>query len=389
MGIGIAVSPRVLFVVTGLHTGGAERQLALLLSRLHGRSIEAGVVSLAAAGTVSAQIEALGIPVWRLNLDTLLRLPQAFWRIVKITRAFRPDVVQGWMYHGNLAACVATTFAVGRPALVWGIRQSLYDLAREKMVTRLVIRLGARVSRWVDALVYNSEISRIQHEAHRFDRKRARVIDNGFDTDAFRPDLTARDSVRRELGIPKEASIVGCIARYHPMKAHRVFLDAAAKLAKTRPDAHFLLAGRGVIAEHPDFAHWLHLPELAGRLHLLGERQDIPRLIAALDIVSSSSSWGEAFPNVIGEAMCCAVPCVVTDVGDCRRIVGDTGRVIPAGDSSALAEALDNILALSVTERWALGEAGRRRVRQYFSLDEVASRYASLYQEVRKIWMKI
>lgn len=374
---------RILFVTTGLAVGGAEMMLFKLLCRLDGSAIEAAVVSLMGPGPVSVKLETLGVPVWHLGLEKPWRLASAPLRLARIARRFNPDVVQGWMYHGNLAARLAEAFASDHTALVWGIRQSLYDLWREKPLTHLAIRIGARLSRRVDALVYNSQTSRDQHEAKGYDGRHARVIDNGFDTEVFRPDSPARVSVRNEFGILPEAPLIGFIARYHPMKGHDIFLRAASILARNRPEVHFLLAGMRVTAGHPVFASRLYVPELAGRVHLLGERQDIPRLMAALDL-ASSSSWEEAFANAIGEAMSCAVPCVVTDVGDSRRIVGDTGRVVPAGDADALARAWNEILTLSVLERQALGEAARRRVLEFFSLDEVARRYAALYREVAK-----
>ncbi len=373
------VTPRVLVVTTGLHTGGAEGQLALLLSRLSGHAIEAIVVSLAARGPVSARVEALGVPVWHLDLKAPLRVPGALSRLMAITRAFRPQVVQGWMYHGNLAALVAWKLAAKRARLIWGIRQSLYDLRREKPVTRQVIRFGARCSRRAHAIVYNSYTARAQHEAIGFARGAAHVIDNGFDNGLFRPDLEARDDVRRQLRVPPDTPLIGLIARYHPMKGHDMFLRAAALLAQSDTRTHFLLAGRDVVPSHPLFAPWLGHPTLGKRLHLLGERADIPRLTAALDI-ASSSSWGEAFPNAIGEAMSCGVPCVATDVGDVRRILGEAGVVLPVGDEPALADAWARLLANDEL-RHQMGTAGRRRVADHFSLDRTAARYAALYSE--------
>jgi glycosyltransferase involved in cell wall biosynthesis len=172
------------------------------------------------------------------------------------------------------------------------------------------------------------------------------------------------------------------IARYHPMKGHAVFLEAAATLANRIQNVNFLLAGRDVIASNPNLARWINLPVLEGRLHLLGERQDIPRLTAALDIATSASSWGEAFPNTLGEAMSCAVPCIATDVGDARRILGDTGIIVPAGDSRALALAWERLLAEPKETAHAMGNAARQRVIASFALNQISTQYAALYQRL-------
>lgn len=369
---------KVLFVTTGLATGGAEKMLAKLLSRLHGRAIDAGVVSLMGRGAVSTEIEALGVPVWHLGLDAPWRLPMASVELARIVRRFGPGVIQGWMYHGNLAAFLACVVAPASPRLCWGIRQSLYDLAREKPGTRVMIRLGAHLSSRAEAIVYNSEAARRQHESFGYAASRALVIDNGFDSNRFHPDTDACRAVRGELGLAPETIIVGLIARYHPMKGHKIFLQAASMLAERMSSVHFLLVGRGVVAENSSLAPWFSLPVLQGRVHLLGERQDIPRITAALDI-ASSSSWGEAFPNAVGEAMACGVPVVATDVGDVRRIVGEAGLVVPVGDAEALASAWKCLLEDKAARR-RMGEIGRQRVIDEFSIDAAAQCYAELYE---------
>ncbi|HYE74577.1 MAG TPA: glycosyltransferase, partial [Blastocatellia bacterium] len=117
------------------------------------------------------------------------------------------------------------------------------------------------------------------------------------------------------------------------------------------------------------------------RCRLLGIREDMPRLTAALDIATSSSSYGEGFPNVLGEAMACEVPCVVTDVGDSALIVGPVGRVVTPQTPQALATAWQDLLEMDVNARRNLGQALRRRAAE-FGLSKVVSKYEGLYKEV-------
>lgn len=373
---------RILFVSTGLATGGAEKQLRALLGQLLEKGVEAGVVSLASPGPVSQEIAALGIPHWHLDLEGVWRLPLAAWRLAMIVRRFRPDVVQGWMYHGNLAA-LWTALAVGRVPVVWGVRQSLYDLQREKLFTRQVIRLCAWLSSRAAAIVYNAYLPRQQHESFGFAAERGTVIGNGFDGTHWRPDDAAYLSVRSELGLTPDTPLIGLIARYHPMKGHETFIQAAACLAGSRPDVHFLLAGRGVEASRQPFPDWIKAhPVLLSRVHLLGERHDIPRLTAALDI-ASSSSWGEAFSNAIAEALLCAVPVVATDVGDARAIIGDSGICVPVGDAEAMSEAWAKLLTMPGEARRQLGELGRLRLLARFGIEAIADRYLELYRGSR------
>ena len=196
------------------------------------------------------------------------------------------------------------------------------------------------------------------------------------------PDAPARTDVRAALGLPIDASLVGLFARFDPQKNHLGFVQAAAMVWAQHPQVHFLLAGKDVedsnpalhaaIAAHPGFAK---------HMHLLGLRNDIPRLMAALDVYASSS-FGEAFPIVLGEAMACCVPCVVTDVGDSADIVGDTGRVVAAGDMPALAEQLLALLRLPAQQRAALGQQARARVQREYEIGHVTRLYQDLYERV-------
>lgn len=371
---------RVLYVITGLSTGGAEKQLARLLSHLHGYGIEVSVVSLSARGAVSDEIEELGIPVWHLGLAQPWQLPWAAVRMMCITRHVRPHVIHGWMYHGNLAALfMARSMARGIP-VVWGVRQSLYDLQREKAMTRALIRISARLSARAAAIVYNAQLSRRQHEDFGYATLSAKVIGNCFDCNQWLPDDQARDSVRQELGLPSHAPLIGLIARYHPIKGHEVFFDAASRLLDIGMEAHFLLAGRGVTPDTPPFTGFLQkYPDLENYIHLLGERHDIPRLTAALD-VASSTSWGEGFSNTIGEALLCAVPVVVTEVGEAREIVGDAGQIVQPGDAKAMAKAWNDLLALDFKARRQIGMIGRNRICNKHGAKAVAQRYLELYR---------
>ncbi|MBT9173999.1 MAG: N-acetyl-alpha-D-glucosaminyl L-malate synthase [Syntrophomonadaceae bacterium] len=212
-------------------------------------------------------------------------------------------------------------------------------------------------------------------------RDKMTVIPNGFDLEVFKPDPASRLSVRRELGLPEDAVLVGLVARFDRQKDHRNFVHAAGKVAAEYPGARFLLCGSGVTAENRELDGWLRAAGVRDRCHLLGQREDVPRLMAALD-VAVSSSLGEAFPLVVGEAMSCGVPCVVTDVGDSALIVGDTGKVVPSEDFAALACGIGELLEAGAERRSLLGEAARRRIGEHVSLPDMVAAYERLYREI-------
>jgi len=154
------------------------------------------------------------------------------------------------------------------------------------------------------------------------------------------------------------------------------------RVAARSPSAHFVLCGDGVTSDNAALAGWIEAAGLRERCHLLGPRDDMPRLTAALDVACSASAYGEGFSNVLGEAMACEVVCVATDVGDAALIVGDTGSVVPPRDPAALAAALGAVLALDPGARAQMGRAARARVEEKFDLSTCVARYAALYSRL-------
>lgn len=370
---------RVLHIISDLSVGGAEMVLCNLLSALDRTQFEPLVISLMDKGPLRARLEALGIPVYSPRMASAWPNPLAWWRLLRLVRELRPDVLQGWMYHSNLAASLARAVWRLRAPVVWSVHYTLGNLRRERRLTAFVIRLCGRISRTTDSIIFVSRTSQEQHAALGYDVSRSQVFPNGINLNEFRPSTEARQSVRQELRLTDDAPLIGHIGRYHPMKDHANFLRATRLIVEARPDTHFLLAGRGVTSANAELCQLLQELDLTNCVHLLGERHDIPRLAAALDVFVLASAYGESCPNIIGEAMACGVPCVVTDVGDARWIVGDAGGVVPPRESSALAAQVLHLLSLDATARCALGQAARQRVSDLFSLDSVAQDYAKLY----------
>jgi glycosyltransferase involved in cell wall biosynthesis len=333
-------------------------------------------------GTIGPRIRELGVPLYTLGLRPNIFNPLRLFSIRSLVRRFQPNVVQGWMYHGNVMASCASFFSDRRPPVVWDVQQSIRKVGDYGWLTGNVIRLGALASRNPAKIIYVSQTGAEQHEALGYSPVRRMIIPNAIDVETFRPDNDARQQVRAELGIDPQTILVGLVARYHPMKDHASFLRAAARVACTDASVCFLLIGKGVSRDQPALAELIDKHHLNNRAFLLGERRDTPRLTAALDIACSTSSWGEAFSVAIGEAMACGVPCVVTDVGDSAYLVADTGLSIPPGDSEALAGAINCLINAGVERRRQLGAAACQRVQNEFSLPAIAQRYEELYGEL-------
>jgi glycosyltransferase involved in cell wall biosynthesis len=372
---------RIVHLITGLGTGGAEMMLVRLLSKTDRRQFEPVVISLSGRGALGGVIEDLGIPVLGADMNSGRPTMAGICRSISLARNLKADIIQGWMSHGNLASQLSGTLMGSRVSVIWNIRQSIYSLRYYGKKTAALIKIGSYISRLPKAIVYNSKSGAEQHEALGYQRDKRVIIPNGFDVDTFRPDSEAIESVRKELKIPMGAFIIGLIARNDPLKDHFTFLHAASLMLEFQPNVHFVLAGFGVDRRNKILNNLIMDLNLPDNVHLLGERFDIPRLNAAMD-VATSSSYAEGFPNVIGEAMSCGVPCVVTDVGDSALLVGDTGIVVEPKRPESLCKGWVKLIEMPAKDRQRIGEAARKRIIDHFSIDFIARQYEQLYREV-------
>ncbi|CAK0761801.1 Glycosyltransferase [uncultured Gammaproteobacteria bacterium] len=377
----------ILHLITDLDTGGAEAMLAKLVTSMDRNRFRSVVVSMMPPGPLAEPIRAAGIPLFSLGMRRGLPDLGALVRLAMIVRRERPDVLQTWLYHADLLGALVRLARpwAKRPALVWNLRCSDMDMSRYSRLSALVIRALARLSTLPAAVVVNSETGRAVHQRLGYQPRRWQVIGNGFDLNRFQPDPSARIALRAELGLSPETLLIGLPARLDPMKDHGTFLTAAAHLTANRPDPtplRFVLIGRGLTPDNPLITARIAAVGLSERVALLGERRDMPAVLAGLDLVTLTSAFGEGFANVLGEAMACAVPCVATDVGDARTILGECGRIVPPSDATALAGAWKSVLTLGPEQRQALGARSRVRIAELYALPLITEQYQALYQEL-------
>jgi glycosyltransferase involved in cell wall biosynthesis len=366
--VGVSPRPRkVLFVTTDLFIGGgAEGMLTRLATAHPPLADEITVVSLLRGQSYADELRAAGVTVVELDFARPGGIVAGLYRLARLIAELRPEIVQGWMYHGDLAALIALGLSGrrGQTHLVWSIRCSDMDFARYRAQLRLVVRACAALSRRPDLVTANSATGLAVHLRLGYRPRRTEVVCNGIDTARFQPDAAMRAAVRSELGIANETILLAHVARIDPMKDHESFLAAMAQL----PDLRALLVGAGT-----------ENPPAAPNVLRLGRRADVARLLAASDIVVSSSAFGEGFSNALAEGMACGVPAVATDVGDAGAIVGDTGLIVPARDPKALAGALRTLAQEPATVRAERGKRARTRIVENFAMARAVARFAGLY----------
>jgi glycosyltransferase involved in cell wall biosynthesis len=370
---------RIAHIINSLEIGGAEMMLYKLLQHSDGELFQVEVFSLVSGGAIADKIAALGIPVHSLALDKHRASPLKGLQLSILLRRGRFDAVQTWLHHSDLVGGVSAK-AAGIRNVFWNIRESTLEPGHVPLRTRRIARLCARVSRIIPTrIVCCSTASFRAHADLGYVESKMLVIPNGFDTKAFVPDTNAGVGLRSELGI-ESGPLVGLIGRFHPRKNHKMFFEAAGLIRKQIPSVHFVLCGKGLDADNSTLRSWIREYGPDGSVHLLGSRSDMPRITAALDLATSTSS-SEGFPNAIGEAMSCGVPCVVTNVGDSAFLVGNTGFVVPSADPERFASACVQLLQTEPESRRRLGAAARSRIETEFDISAIAEKYAQLYQQ--------
>jgi glycosyltransferase involved in cell wall biosynthesis len=286
---------RVMHLVTGLNVGGAETALLRLLGRMDRRRVESAVVSMIAPGPIAQQLTAIGIEVTALDMTPGRPMPWALARLVRQLRRSQPDVLQTWMYHADLLGTLAAPLS-RVPRLAWNIRGSVNAETRRSRALRAVVALCARLSSRPDVIVANSQEGRRSHIVRGYRADGWSVVPNGIDTSQFRPDPEAREATRRALGLSTDTFVVGLVARYDRLKAHSVFLTAAAAMAAVNPVVRFVLVGEGMSADHPVIGAQVRTLGLTDRVLLLGRREDIPALTRTFDVATLPSECRASRP---------------------------------------------------------------------------------------------
>ena len=374
---------KVVFVITALGTGGAEMMLYKFLSRMDRDKFFPTVISMIEGGIFVERLQALDIPVYSLGMKAGIPNPLALIKLKKLLNQVKPDLIQGWMYHANLIAHLANIFSDYKVPVFWSIHHSIESLRAEKIPLAAVIKLTALLSQQVEEVVFSAEKGKIQHLKLGYCENNAIAISDNFDISKYKPVSDPQFNLRKSLNLPESSILIGSIARYHPMKDHANLISAAAKIVEDHPELHFILVGPSVDDQNPILTEQIEQLDIGERVHLLGERQDIPEIMTELDIFTTSSAYGESFPNVLGEAMSCQIPCVATDVGDSEAIIGDTGIVVPPKNPQALSEAWHKLILIGKDGRQDLGEKARNRIETYFDLDgsnSFVKKYESIYE---------
>jgi glycosyltransferase involved in cell wall biosynthesis len=378
----------VVHIIPSLHVGGAEMALLRLIGDGAADQAHAGqgagrirhtVISMTPLGSLGRDFAAASIAV--LWLDYSKRPLRSFVVLCQWLRSQRPDVVNTWMYHADVLGGLAARLC-GIRAVVWGVRSTSIGGVLPHWRLRILCRLSALMSHRVpSAIVCVAEAARLSHIAFGYRADQMHVIANGFDVEALDPRQFNAPVARALHGFAPQHIVVGHVGRYCNEKDHVGFLKAARLALDREPALRFVMAGRSVSPSNPVLMSAIKSLRLNGHVRLLGERPDVAAVLSSFDIFCLSSTF-EGFPNVLGEAMAMALPCVSTDAGDARVLVGDAAEIVPISDPQAMANALLALARLTPEQRAQRGAAARARVVNHYTVNVMRQQFEAVYRSV-------
>jgi len=369
---------RQLFVTTSLETGGAQRALFEIIQHSNHLAEDILVIALLGSGRYSVEFDEIGVKNFSINITSPVIGIFNFFRSIFLVRDFKPTVIQGWMYHGNLMAYLYSRFLSKDINVFWGIRQTLYDISKEKLFTRLIINISALLSKKIHKIIYNSKLSMKQHEKFGFSETQSIFIANGFDIEKLKFSEEKRKRIRKAFSISEDSFVIGYVGRNHPMKNISLLFDIAFDVLKQKPEIVFVIVGEGISSKF--FDNKKVPKEILDRLIILGLRTDVPDLLNSFDLLCLTSKWGEGFPNVIGEAMCLSVPCVSSDVGDSKDIINGLGWIVSKNNSKdEYIKYINEASKIDKNTYMQLKSSCRKEIKNKYHIKNISYDYMKLY----------
>jgi glycosyltransferase involved in cell wall biosynthesis len=362
---------RIVYVLTSLGMGGAERQVLALADRMASRG---HVVALLILRPGLKEEWPTSLNVIRLEMRrTPLSVLAGVVRGRRFLRDFKPDVVHSHSFHANL---VTRLLKVLVPATV--VLSTVHNVYEGGWLRMAAYRITDVLSHSTTAVS--------QAAADRFVRLKAVpqrkciVLTNGIDTAEFVPNADGRRSMRARMEANSEF-IWLAVGRVVPAKDYPNLLEAFAQVRAIKSDAQLWIAGETGATDSRRSARIVAKlkKNSPGGVHWLGLRRDLPALLAAADAFVLSSAW-EGMPLAMGEAMAMEKPVVATDVGGVRELLWACGSLVPPKDPGALATAMLELMHMPEEDRITLGRASRARIQNYFNLDDKTDEWETLYK---------
>jgi glycosyltransferase involved in cell wall biosynthesis len=375
---------KVAFLIRSLEVGGAERQLAYLATGLKEKGVSVTVGVFYRGGVLEELLRNGGVTIEYLDKKGRWDLLGFFQRTTKWIRRENPDILHGYLTGANIVAIMVKPL-FSKLHIVWGVRASNMLLDNYDQLARFTFRLSVQLSKFADLIIVNSNSGYDYHLANGYPNERMIVIHNGIDTNLFTPDLTARQQQRTAWNIGDGGILVGIIGRLDPMKDHKTFLQAIGKVLSKKKDVQFICVGNSDGNFLEDLQHYSVQLGISEKIQWEPANVNVENVYNALDVLVSTSAYGEGFSNTLAEAMACGVRCVATDVGDARKVLSDTGVVVTPGNSSEVADGILAILGCDEHENSKFKKLAIEHIRENYSIERLVSKTFTVFQNQLQI----
>jgi len=368
---------KIVHIISGLQVGGAERSLFNICNSTLNDSFKQYVICLGNKGYYSQKIEEIGLEIYHINFSSW-HFVKSVTKFIIILKKISPDIIQGWMNHGNFASILALFILNFKPIIYWNIRQSFYKNKNDLFYTKFLFLCNILFSRIPKKIIINSNISKIQLKNFGFHIDSFKFIPNGFDPNYWVRDLLFRELKRENLGIENLDFVIGYVGRYHPMKNIILLLKAFEIISINFLNSKLVIIGH----KEDDFNKFEKeifdkIPN--NQIILLNQMYDINKYYSIFDLFTLCSV-SEGFPNVLGEAMSCELCCISTNVGEAPTLLQDVGFIIPVDDLDALVSKMSNCIEnLEMTKN--MGILARNKIVKTYSLQNTVNQYINLYTD--------
>tara|TARA_Y100000389_G_C17449582_1_gene513836 strand:+ start:520 stop:1647 length:1128 start_codon:yes stop_codon:yes gene_type:complete len=373
---------KIVHIITGLNDGGAEHTLFKICK--YDNLNKHIVISLTGPGKYFSLLKKLKIKVYCLNASFFSI--HKFFFLIRLLHLLNPDIVQTWLVHADFVGGIAARLASIKK-IIWNVRYSDLKLGKAKLTTIIIIKILSKLSYLIPkSIVIASKRAKKIYEIKGYDKKKLRFIPNGYDLSILKPSKFQKINFQRKNKIKKKIPLIGKVARYDLKKDHLNLIKALSLIRSKNVNFSCVLIGTNINQSNIKLVSKIKELNLSNHVKLLGQNDDITKVMNGLDVYIQSSSYGEGFPNVVAEAMSCGTPCVVTDVGDAKFIVGKNGWIVPPNNSIKLAKAIEKALSEIGTSHWSRRcNKARLRIKDNFNIINMIKSYSNLWNNVNKL----
>jgi glycosyltransferase involved in cell wall biosynthesis len=369
---------KILHIISGLNNGGAERSLFNLCNSSLKNHFKQIVLCLGKEGIYGYKLEEIGVKVYYIDFKSRKKIIRLII-FLKICKKINPDIIQGWMTHGNFFSLIAFTYLSFKPRLFWNIRQTFYNLKHEVFFTRILLLVSSFFSKVPQKIICNSNLAKRQLSGFGYNSESFVFIPNGFDLDFWKKDTAFRIKTREQVGIKGQGFVIGYVGRFHEMKNINSLLNAFSYLSAKYPNLYLMIIGHDASEYSADMLKFVNSISV-DKIKILGSKDDIHKYYSCFDLFVLCSAWGEGFPNVLGEAMSCELCCISTNVGEAPALLQDVGFIIPVDDLDALVSKITNCIEnLEMTKN--MGILARNKIVKTYSLQNTVNQYINLYND--------